>query len=112
MLTLRQDQVDELTRSFFFRKLHKFLVERSRHELMQAQPSDRRKWDILWRRFWEGVKSGSEKKAAITLTFVLACQCEGLSPEEMLIEAMQQARSGVFHEKFLVGSWLFKICRV
>ncbi len=99
MLTLRQEQVDELARGYFFRKLHKFLEERCQHEVMLAQLSDPRKWDILWRRFWEEVKS-SEKMAAITLTFVLACQCEGLSPGEMLTEAMQQPNPEFFMKCF------------
>ncbi len=101
MLTLRQDQVDELTRSFFFRKLHKFLGERRRHERILAQLSDPRKCSILWRRFWEGVKSSSEKKAAITLTFVLACRYEDLSPEEMFTQALQQSIP-----EFFISCWM------
>jgi len=99
MLIIRQEQIDELARHHFFNKLHCFLVERCRHESMQAQLRDPGKWDILWRKFWEGVKS-SEKMAAITLTFVLVCQCEGLPPEEMLPQAMQQADPEFFMQSF------------
>ena len=100
-INIRQDQLDEITRLYFFRKLRNFLFEHSRHEAMRQKLLDHQSWTILWGRLWEDVKEFNERKIGIIFSFALACQCEGLSPDEMLTHAFDQSDAEIFMKNFL-----------
>ncbi len=68
---------------------------------MRQKLLDRLSWKILWGRLWDDVKEFSERKTGIALSFALACQCEELSPDEMLTHALDQADAEIFMKNFL-----------
>lgn len=88
MLQITQKTQNHLDQEYFFTKLHSFLLERTTHSEMQLALSNKYVWKNLWDKFWVNVKDINEYYSAVMLTYILACYCEKLDPEESLSKVL------------------------
>ncbi len=84
MLQISKKTQDALTQDYFYRKIKKFLLERTTHPKLIQVLSSKEDYYPIWDSTWEKTKEMDEYLSALTLTYVLVCHCESLDPEIML----------------------------
>lgn len=83
------DQMERMTREYFFARVASFIVEQSPHAGYRALASDPSRRSDLWLADWAWLAAESEQMAAMFMCFVLGCAALGLDPQQGVALARQ-----------------------
>jgi len=81
-------QLAMITQAYQIRKIRHFLLERTGHSGLRALLLDNSRVQTVSVCVLRWIHAGDERSAAVAVSFALACECEGIEPEEGLRLAM------------------------